>query len=48
MNNIPFQTIDWASIEKLEYKGETGLAFSQIIQFDGLRIRLTSRHAKIY
>ncbi len=40
MSNIPFQTIDWNSIEKVEYRGETGLAFWQTIQFGGLRIRL--------
>ena len=40
MSNIPFQTIDWTSIEKVEYKGETGIAFWQTIQFGGLRIRL--------
>ncbi len=40
MSNIPFQTIDWSSIEKVEYKGETGVALWQSIQFAGLRIRL--------
>jgi quercetin dioxygenase-like cupin family protein len=40
MSNIPFQTIDWTLIEKVEYKGETGVAFWQTLQFGGLRIRL--------
>lgn len=40
MSNIPFQTIDWTSIEKVEYKGESGVAFWQTIQFDGIRIRV--------
>ena len=40
MSNIPFQTIDWTSIEKVEYKGETGTALWQTMQFGGLRIRL--------
>jgi len=40
MNNIPFQKIDWTTIEKIEYKGETGVAYWQTIQFGGLRIRL--------
>lgn len=40
MSNIPFQTIDWTAIEKVEYKGETGVAIWQTIQFLGLRIRL--------
>jgi hypothetical protein len=38
--NIPFQTIDWATIPKTEHKGESGTAFWQTIQFDGLRIRM--------
>lgn len=42
MNNIPFQTIDWSSIEAIEYKGETGTAHWQTMQFDGLRIRLVT------
>lgn len=40
MSNIPFQTIDWTAIERIEYKGEKGVAFWQTIQFAGLRIRL--------
>ena len=40
MSNIPFQTIDWNLIEKVQYRGETGVAFWQTIQFGGLRIRL--------
>jgi hypothetical protein len=40
MSTIPFQTIDWTSIEKVEYKGETGIAYWQTLQLAGLRIRL--------
>lgn len=40
MSNIPFQTIPWELIEKTEHKGETGVAFWQTFQLDGLRIRL--------
>lgn len=40
MSSIPFQSLDWTSIEKVEYKGETGTAFWQTIQLGGLRIRL--------
>src|SRR5687768_3808397 len=40
MSNIPFQTINWSKIEKVEQKGATGTAFSQILQLGGLRIRL--------
>lgn len=39
-NNIPFQTIDWTTIPKVEYKGETGTSTWQTIQFTGLRIRI--------
>jgi quercetin dioxygenase-like cupin family protein len=40
MSNIPFQSIDWSLIGKVEHKGETGVALWQTIQFGGLRIRL--------
>lgn len=38
--NIPFQTIDWNNIPKTEHKGETGFAYWQTVQFEGLRIRI--------
>lgn len=38
--NIPFQTIDWEKIPKTEHKGETGTAYWQTVQFQGLRIRI--------
>ncbi len=38
--NIPFQTIDWKDISTTEHRGETGVAFWQTIQFEGLRIRM--------
>jgi len=40
MSNIPFSTIDWSKIERVEYTGEMGTAIWQTIQFSGLRIRL--------
>ncbi len=39
-NCIPFQTIDWTLIPKIEHKGESGIAYWQTIQFAGLRIRI--------
>jgi hypothetical protein len=45
MSNIPFQTIDWSSIEKVEYKGETGVATWQTIQYPGLRLRIVEYSA---
>ena len=38
--NIPFMTIDWTDVPKSEHKGETGTAWWQTIQFEGLRVRL--------
>lgn len=40
MKNIPFQTIDWTKVPVTEHPGETGTAYWQTIQFDGLRIRM--------
>jgi quercetin dioxygenase-like cupin family protein len=40
MISIPFQTIDWTTIKKVEHTGETGTAIWQTIEFGGLRIRL--------
>jgi hypothetical protein len=40
MPNINFQTIDWTNIEKTEHQGETGVAYWQTKQFDGLRVRI--------
>lgn len=40
MSNIPFQTINWDSIPKTEYKGELGTSFWKTIEFEGLRIRM--------
>ena len=40
MSDIPFQIIDWSSIEKIEFKGAEGAAYWQTIEFGGLRIRL--------
>lgn len=40
MNPILFQSIDWTKIEKTKHQGETGMAFWQTLQFNGLRIRI--------
>lgn len=42
---IPFQSINWTSIEKTEHKGETGTSWWQTLQFGGLRIRLVEYSA---
>ncbi|MEE9326105.1 MAG: DHCW motif cupin fold protein [Cocleimonas sp.] len=43
--NIPFQSIDWTTIPKVEYKGETGIATWQTTQFEGLRVRIVEYSA---
>ncbi|MBP7274233.1 MAG: DHCW motif cupin fold protein [Saprospiraceae bacterium] len=45
MSNIPFQTIDWASIAATVHPGESGVAFWQTAQFSGLRIRIVEYSA---
>ncbi len=40
MSNIPFQTINWNKIPKVEYPGELGTSFGQTMQFEGLRVRI--------
>jgi len=37
---IDFQVINWDSIPKTEYLGETGKAYWQTLQFPGLRVRI--------
>ena len=41
-SNIPFQAIDWETIAKIEYNGETGSALWQTMQFEGLRVRIVT------
>ena len=40
MSQLLFQTIDWESIENIEYPGETGKAYWKTKQYPGLRIRI--------
>jgi hypothetical protein len=40
MYTIPFTNIDWSNVPKTEHKGDTGTAFWQTLNFDGLRIRI--------
>lgn len=37
---IPFQHINWENIPKAEHPGTTGTSFWQMLQFDGLRVRI--------
>ena len=43
--NIPFQTIDWSKVPRTEHSGDTGVAYWQTLQFDGLRIRMVEYSA---
>jgi hypothetical protein len=40
MTDIPFGITDWAAIEPIEHKGETGMATWRTCQFGGLRVRM--------
>jgi mannose-6-phosphate isomerase class I len=40
MYTIPFTSIDWSEIPKTEHKGDTGTAYWQTLNLDGLRVRL--------
>lgn len=40
MSNIPFQKIEWTSIDKIEHTGDFGFADWQTVQLNGFRIRL--------
>ena len=40
MSQIPFQTIDWSQVPKVEHPGETGTSFWQTLQYEGLRLRI--------
>ncbi|MGL1931568.1 MAG: DHCW motif cupin fold protein [Desulfotalea sp.] len=42
---MPFQTINWSAISKTEHKGETGVAYWQTLEFNGLRIRMVEYSA---
>jgi hypothetical protein len=36
---IPFQTTDWNAVPRTEHRGETGIAYWETMQYDGLRVR---------
>jgi quercetin dioxygenase-like cupin family protein len=40
LDSFPFQTLDWSSIPKEEYKGETGVAYWQVQQINDIRVRV--------
>lgn len=44
-NKIPFQVIDWKEVPITTHKGETGIAYWQTIQHQGLRVRIVEYSA---
>jgi hypothetical protein len=40
ISDIPFGTIDWSSVERIEHKGETGVAYWRTREFGRLRVRM--------
>lgn len=43
--NIPFHVIDWNTIPKIDYPGDSGNAFWQTLNFPGLRVRIVEYSA---
>jgi hypothetical protein len=40
MNEIPFGTTNWETVERTEHKGETGTAYWRTRQFGAIRVRM--------
>lgn len=40
LRDIPFETIDWATVSPTEYPGETGVAYWRTRQFGDIRVRI--------
>ena len=40
LRNIPFETVDWASVEPTEHAGDTGMAFWRTRHFGAVRVRM--------
>jgi hypothetical protein len=40
MSGIPFDTTDWASIDRTEHKGVTGTAYWRTREVGGIRVRM--------
>jgi hypothetical protein len=40
INNLPFGTTDWATLEPTEHAGETGTAYWRTRQFGPIRVRM--------
>lgn len=42
---IPFQAINWAAIERTTHKGETGVAYWQTVEVGNVRVRIVEYSA---
>ncbi|MEO6270799.1 MAG: DHCW motif cupin fold protein [Lautropia sp.] len=40
MNDIPFGTTDWSTVETTQHRGETGVAYWRTRNFSGMRVRM--------
>ncbi len=40
LSAIPFSTTDWATIERTEHRGESGVAYWRTRSFDAVRVRM--------
>lgn len=40
MNDIPFGTTDWSTVEATQHRGETGIAVWRTRHFGGIRVRM--------
>jgi hypothetical protein len=42
MHAIPFGTTDWRDVERTEHRGESGIAYWQTRDFNGIRVRMVA------
>ena len=40
LEQIAFGTTDWSAVERVEHRGETGVAYSRTCQFGDIRVRM--------
>ena len=45
LNDIPFGTTDWSTVETTEHPGETGVAIWRTRQFGSIRVRMVEYSA---
>lgn len=45
LSEIPFATVDWATVERTEYPGETGAATWRTRHFGDIRVRMVEYSA---